>query len=191
LVEGITVAIIGLTITGIALGVAIFFNTLAIRDGSKIRHYDIMRNFEEKFHEIQDIDLQKDPRTYPIKLVNWCTFMEEMNKEKIIPIKFLKSYDNVFGEARWIASNILSMKKDNPYQHYIDWCKKHGFVEVKMSSEVLEALDSKLGVPSLKISGTSSSNAQLYWCEKCKKFFRTSKELTKHNDEKHGNENKK
>jgi len=192
MVEEISIAIIGLIITGIGLVIAILFNTLAIRSTSKIRHYEIMRNFEEKFHEIQNIDLHKDPLAYPMTLVNWCTFMEQMNKEKIIPIKFLSDYGNVFGEARWILVNLANFKKEHETskKQYVDWCKKHGFEEIPTSPQKLDLIQSATKVKTLKISEIPSSKAQLFWCAKCKKFFRTAEDLKKHNDEKHGNENK-
>ena len=85
MVEEITIALIGIILTGIGIGVGLYFNIRATHQNTKSRHYQILKDNEERFHQIDGLDKDGDPRTYFMHICNFATHLHQLIDYNICP----------------------------------------------------------------------------------------------------------
>jgi len=180
----VIIALIAVIITGIGVAIAVFFNIRATRQNTKSQYYQIMKDLEERFHQIRDLT-ENDLPKYAMHTCNFAQFMVELIDQKIVPKKMVyPNYQPIFGEALWILNNITNKEIKKDCKEFLDFCNENDIKEERISKSRLSK--NKLyseSLSSLIFSSDENKDADIYTCPICRYMFKTKKELAKHKKE--------
>ncbi len=137
-----TISIIALVLTGIGILVALVYNYFATKQQSRMQLYQIMKDLEDRFHKIEVTDFpigtDYDYRNYFTSLLNFATFMANLEKLKMIDAELLLiSYRYNFEIALWIKKHALNTAYPENLDNFDKLCKDNNIVEVEPHEERL------------------------------------------------------
>jgi len=117
-----TNALIGIIIGATGLGSAIFYNALKIKQNTKARYYQILKDLHQKFHEIQDIF--DDETKFRMHVSNFGFFTKQLIDLKIIPKKYVvQTFKYAFSDALWILNRMdKKFQEEEDSQDFIKFC---------------------------------------------------------------------
>jgi len=180
-VEVVTIALIGVIITGIGIGIGLYFNIRATNQNTKSRYYQILKDNEERFHQIQSLDKDADPRTYFMHTSNFATFLYQLVEEGICPKDLIMEYRETLGEGLWVIKNVTSLEKE--FLKYIKFCEDNKIKPKMPSRSRLKGRINADSVTSLIFSSDENKDADIYNCPVCRSMFGTKEEFSKHKKE--------
>jgi len=124
-----TNALIGIIIGAVGLGSAVFYNALKIKENTKSRYYQILKDLNQRFHEIQDIF--DDETKFRMHVVNFALTTNQLIDLKIIPKKYVvPSFKFAFSDALWILNRMKNgVKEEEDSQDFIKFCKDNKIKE--------------------------------------------------------------
>lgn len=126
-VEEVTIALTGITITGIGVIIVLIFNIKAINENSKNQEYQMLKDFFESFHEIQRIPVN-DLSMYITEATNFCLLVYELHKQGIVKKNIITSQlYNIFGETIWFYHK--GNADDDGSKQFLAWCEKNRIYE--------------------------------------------------------------
>jgi len=187
MVEEVTIALIGLIITAIGIIGALIYNAYNTKQNTKSRYYQILKDLEDRFHKIQDMD-DTAPSSYFMHVVNFAGFMIRLIKEGIIPKDLVfPQYTTIFSESLWISNLVKDKTK---VEDIIEFCKENNVKEEQPPKRRLQGkrIQTK-DFTSLIFSSNPDKEADIYVCPKCRHMSGTKEELKKHTVEEHQDKN--
>jgi len=181
-VEVGTIALIGVIITGIGIGIGLYFNIRAINQNTKSRYYQILKDNDERFHQIHSLDKDSDPRTYLMHITNFATHLYQLIDEGICPKNFILPHrSRTLSEALWIIKNATKLEKEFP--EYVKFCNDNNLKPEMPSRTRLKGRIDLDSVTSLIFSSDVNKDADIYNCPVCRGMFGTKEEFSKHKKE--------
>ena len=134
-------ALIALILTGIGIFIALVFNFFATKQNSRTQLYQILKDLEDKFHKIEldfPIGTKYDFRNYFMSLINFATFMANIEKQKIIDKELLlTNYRYNFEIGLWIYNHIIDTDFQEQFEYFKKFCKENKISESSPKKERL------------------------------------------------------
>ena len=125
-----TNALIGIIIGAVGLGSAVFYNAPKIKENTKSRYYQILKDLNQRFHEIQDIF--DDETKFKMHTVNFGLTTKQLIDLKIIPKKYVvQSFKFAFSDALWILNRMEKgfEEEEEDTKDFIKFCKDNEIKE--------------------------------------------------------------
>lgn len=182
----VTETTIGIIIAGISIGAAIAYNAYTVNQNTKARHYQMLKDADDRFGELQNLD-KEDPRNFFAQLTNFGILLVDCVNEGVTPKNLLISrYKRIIGESLWLIKNATKLQEEN--KEFIEFCKSENIEPVMPSREILSRGRIQTGsLTSLIFSSDETKDADIYNCKKCKMMFGKKDEYKKHLEKNHKN----
>lgn len=181
MVDSVSIGLIGVILTGIGVGIAIFFNIRATKQNTKSHLYQIIRDLESRFHEVESIPKEETTK-YLMYSGNYATFIFDLIKLGILEKEVvLEQYTRQLSHGLWIFNNVVTKEIKDSVQDYIKFCNENKIEERKVSEERMKHTkftNNKLST--LTFSSDEKLNADIYRCPICTKMFGTKDEFSLH-----------
>lgn len=177
---------IGIIIAGFSVGVAIAYNAYTVNQNTKARHYQMLKDADDRFNEIQNLN-KEDPRNFFAQIANFGILLVDCVNEGVTPKNLLiPRYKRVIGESLWLIKNATKTQEEN--KEFIKFCESENIDPVMPSREIMsKGKFQSDSLTSLVFSTDETKDADIYNCKACKKMFGKKEEYKKHLDENHRN----
>jgi len=123
-----TYTIIGLFISIGGLIAVVLYNALKIKQNTKSQYYQVLKDLDKRFHDIQNID--SDGTRYLMNVHNFGHFIKELIDAKIVPKKLvLQPYKILLGETFWIIQHLHLFEQEKDAISFVKFCQDNHIEE--------------------------------------------------------------
>lgn len=152
MVEEVTIALIGLIVTGVGIFIALLFNIKAVQQNTKNLEYQVMKDVFKEFHDIQKIPIER-PSEYIIKINNFSQMILELHLSGIVKKNIIvEGLSALFAEAYWIHNNMKGEKTEE-IKALDSWCDENNIKPVS----IVKART--------KVMGEITTDGNAFYCE--------------------------
>ena len=181
MVDSVAIGLIGVILTGIGVAIAIFFNIRATKQNTKSHLYQVIKDLDDKFHEIENIP-RKQITKYMMYSGNHAGFIFDLVGFGILDKKLvLENYKQRLGCGLWIFNNLVTKEIKDSCKDYIKFCNDNNVKEIEVSEarmSYVKMMNNKL--TTLTFSSDASLEANIYRCPICTSMFGTKEEFLIH-----------